>query len=376
MKIGPKLCSYSAGYYFSRKLGIPRLLPINITVSVTFKCNSRCKTCFIWKKYPNDSSTAKEELKIDEFEEIFRFLGKNPVWFTLSGGEPFLRSDIVEICESICRNNDPHIINIPTNAILTGKILKDVKQILEVIPKNTTFIFNLSLDGIGEKHNEIRGHSNNFDKFLKTFEGLKTFREDYSNFRVGVHTVLSVLNYEYALPLYEYVINELRPDQYITEVAEEREELGTIGVEVTPHHADYEMVIDDLSNRIKKDNTLSKDFSVFVQALRMTYYDVAKKILTENKQIIPCFAGLASCHITPHGDVWACATKAESIGNLREVDYDLSKIWFGKRANNIRKTIKAGECFCPLANTSFTNIMCNFESMLKVLKNMAHLKLM
>ncbi len=375
MKIGPKLGLYSIGYQASRRLVLPKLLPINITVSVTFKCNSKCRTCNIWRKYIEEPSLIKKELELEEFEKIFHFLGKTPVWFTLSGGEPFLRSDIVEIFDSICRNNNPRIINIPSNGILTKRIVEKTSKILEITPRDIILIINLSLDGIGEKHDKIRGISGNFKHFMETFEKLKELKMEYKNFRVGIHTVLSIYNQENTQQLYEYVINDLGPDQYITEMAEERVELGTIGSGITPIYENYSKIIDLLSSNIKEDTSLTKDFSGVVQAMRLNYYDIAKKILKESRQVIPCYAGWASGHITPHGDVWACCIKAESVGNLRDVDYNFSKVWFSKKADEIRRSIKAGDCFCPLANASYTNMICNFGASMNILKNLAYLKL-
>ncbi len=95
------------------------------------------------------------------------------------------------------------------------------------------------------------------------------------------------------------------------------------------------------------------------RAFRIKYYDMAKKILQEKRQVIPCYSGFASAQIAPDGDVWTCCIKAKPIGNLREVDYDFSRVWFSPKANAFRKRIKNNECFCPLANAAYTNMLHN-----------------
>src|SRR2546425_339975 len=64
-----------------RKFGWPQLLPLNLTLSPSPKCNSRCLTCNIWMKREN-------ELTIEEWDKVLASLGQAPYWFTISGGEP------------------------------------------------------------------------------------------------------------------------------------------------------------------------------------------------------------------------------------------------------------------------------------------------
>jgi len=68
---------------------------------------------------------------------------------------------------------------------------------------------------------------------------------------------------------------------------------------------------------------------------------------------------VASAQIAPNGDVWTCCIRAESVGNLREHDYDFRAVWRSAQADELRRSIKAGECYCPLANASYTNMLCH-----------------
>ena len=95
---------------------------------------------------------------------------------------------------------------------------------------------------------------------------------------------------------------------------------------------------------------------------------MVKRILRERRQVIPCYAGWASGHIAPDGDVWTCCTRAESIGNLRQTDYDLRPIWFGEEAKRLRRSIAACECYCPMANASYTNMLLHLPTLARVLQ--------
>ena len=305
---------------------------------------------------------------MDEFDKTFQSIGTIPFWFTMSGGEPFLRKDIVDICKSAYENCRPRIINIPTNGILSDIIPDKVLQIAKNSP-DAQIIVNLSIDEIGEKHDEIRNVKRNFEKVRETFLRLKKL--SYPNLTVGIHSVISKYNVNNFQKVYEE-LSKLNPDSYITEIAEERVELGTIGEDITPSAEDYCKAIDFLSKKIS--GNCYHGISTITQAFRIKYYELVKKILKEKKQILPCYAGFISGQISPDGDVWACCIKAESMGNLRDVNYNFNKIWFSNEAKRIRRSIRDKKCFCPLANASYTNMLVSYRTMASILKEIAKRK--
>lgn len=365
-------------------------LPINYTVSVTNRCNARCKTCNIWRLYDDcdeeqpalrrsRSELSRLELSAGEFARIFESVGKSAYWVTLSGGEPFLRSDLVEIYDALARHCSPNIVNIPTNATAPRLVERRVRELLEV--KNKTkkgksdLILNLSLDGVGSLHDEIRGVAGNFEKFVATYERLTALKQDFENprLRVGVHTVVSNFNLDRLEEIYEFVqgLNP-KPDSHIFEVAEERVELGTVGSGVTPDYRSFAAAFAPLRERIKRDylKDPEADFLARVtQAFRLEYYRLLEKVLTERRQPIPCYAGFASCQISAYGDVWACCVRAEPLGNLRAgtADYDFAWVWRSRKADEIRASVRRGECCCPLANAAYTSMLCDFSALRRVL---------
>jgi len=331
----------------------PRLLPISYTLSVTNKCNSRCKTCSIYTKKTDQMSVA-------EYKKIFKSIGRAPYWVTISGGEPFLRKDLPEIIFALDKFCRPKIINIPTNGILTQRIFYMVKQICKALP-NTEIIINLSIDGIDEEHDRIRNVKGNYQKVISTYKQLRKLK--YKNLSIGIHTVISRYNL-HSFPAIASTMLQLDPDSYITEIAEERVELANLGKDITPNALEYRAAIDFLLHRIK--NTEFRGMSRITQTFRIEYYNLVKKILRDRKQVIPCFAGIASCQIAPDGEVWFCCIKGKSVGNLREKNYRFRSIWFSREAKRERKVISRKECYCPMANASYTNIMLNIPSLWRV----------
>ena len=341
-------------YNAARRTGRFVPLPMNLTFSVSYKCNSRCKTCNVWRKRVQD-------LSLDEYEHIFRQLGKTPYWLTFSGGEPFLRPDLVDIVLASYRYCRPGIINIPTNGVLIDRIVSGVERLAHGAPRSQ-IVINLSLDGIGEDHNAIRGVPGNYDLLLESYAGLRKIKAP--NLTIGMHTVVSQLNVDKFIPLHQHVREELRPDSYITEIAEERVELDTIGLDITPPGEKYSAVVQRLVADI--DANEADGVAGTAQAFRRHYYQIVQQTLREQRQVLPCYAGVASAHIAPNGDVWACCIRAEPMGSLREHTYNLRPIWAGQRADELRGSIRRGECHCPLANAAYSSMLNDPPSLARV----------
>jgi MoaA/NifB/PqqE/SkfB family radical SAM enzyme len=333
------------------------MMPLNLTVSVTYRCNSRCQTCHIYEKRAS-------EFSLEEFEKTFRSLNRAPYWLTISGGEPFLRKDIAAICLSAYENCRPKIINIPTNGLLSNVIPDQVDEIARNSPK-AQIIINLSLDDVGERHDAIRRASDNYQRAMETYAKLRELR--HSNLAVGIHSVISKYNV-HDFPRVCDDLLKLRPDSYITEIAEERVELGTLGQDITPSSEEYAPAVDYLSERIREQRF--DGISRVTQAFRLQYYELVKKVLIEKRQVLPCYAGFMSAQIAPDGEVWPCCIKAESMGNLRDVEHDFRRIWLSDKAERIRRPIRDKRCYCPLANASYTNMLVSYRTMAKVLRNL------
>jgi MoaA/NifB/PqqE/SkfB family radical SAM enzyme len=349
LELIPRILLYKA----FRKYGVPKILPMNYTVSVLYSCNSRCKTCNIYNK-------KCKNLTLDEYGKIFKSIGHSPYWVTISGGEPFLRKDLVDICKIIYEYSKPKILNIPTNGILVEKITKDVEEIAKACP-DTQLIINLSIDAVGEEHNEIRQVPDNYSKVIQVYKNLRELKS--RNLNIGIHTVISKYNVKNFSEIASKLML-LKPDSYITEIAEERNELDTMDTGITPSLVSYRSAIDFLIHRIK--NGKFRGMNKITQAFRIEYYDLVKKILRDKEQIIPCYSAIASVQISPDGELWSCCIKAESMGSLREHGYNFKKIWFNSKFDKDRESIKNKECYCPLANASYTNMLMDFPTLLRV----------
>lgn len=344
-------------YKLFRDIGYPEMLPFNYTFLVSTRCNSRCKTCNIWKQRHGD-------FDIGQWKQVFKSIGKSPFWVTISGGEPFLQPHLSEMVVTLDKICQPAIINIPTNSLLGDKIAKDVVKILAKV-KCAQVIVNLSLDGVGKQHDQIRGIPGNFDKVMANYENLKKIQDRYPNFAVGFATVISRFNVNKIEDVVDLVFG-LEPDQYVTEIAEERVELDTKGSGITPGFREYCQAIDYLMAKMREHKFVG--IGRVSRGFRFEYYGFVKDWL-KGRKFLADYAGFASCEVTSWGDIWPSCINSEVMGNLKDVDYDFSKIWFSPRADKIREKVKTHGTSYPLANAYYSSALFDLPTVFRVAKN-------
>src|SRR5262249_9695688 len=245
-------------------------------------------------------------------------------------------------------------------------ILETIPDWVEKIARScpeSQLIINLSLDGVGAKHDYIRGVPGNFHKFEKRLEQLIEVRRKVSNLTIGIHSVISVFNVADLRDLIAYA-DRSGADQFITEIAEPRIELDTVGLPITPSPESYGKAIEQLIQYVEGKSF--KGMARFTEAFRGEYYRLVQRILEQQDQVIYCYAGWVSAQIYADGTVWPCCVRADNLGNLREHDYNFGNIWFGREIKKVRQSIARKECHCPLANASYTNMLHDVPTMARV----------
>jgi len=343
-------------------------LPITLTFSVTNRCQSRCKTCLIWKFYEERPELVQDELSLHEIENVFRSMGKT-VFFNVSGGEPFLRDDLPEIVALALEHLRPNIVHIPTNALTPERIERQVRAMLEHIDKTSPGVklsVKPSLDGLHKQHDDIRGVPGAFDKVIETIERLLPVSKRYPNFVLEVGTVISRLNSGSIDEIASFV-HSLGVQSYRNELAEIRSEFANQDTDITPSAEEYERATDLFKRKTIESLKGKRRYTRILESLRLVYYDLAIKTLHERRQVIPCYAGISNAHLDPYGAVWPCCTMAgdASFGNVRDTDYDFLKVWHSDQADAVRASIRRGECFCPLANQAYSNILLSLPWLLR-----------
>jgi len=137
-------------------------------IEITSKCNLKCKHCY------NNSGESIVDISVSSLENlVIDAIGEGVKNFTISGGEPFTRADIVEIIKKIL-NNSSTTLTIVTNAMLiTNALLLEIKNCVNDIER---IHFQISVDGFDEKNHDFLRGSGSF-KILSS--KLNIFKTNY-----------------------------------------------------------------------------------------------------------------------------------------------------------------------------------------------------
>ena len=97
-------------------------IPLNGSLEVTLRCNLRCEHCYL--PFSQRSGSSNGELSLAEIQRIFSEIADaGCLWLLLTGGEPFLRRDFLEIYDDAKRKG--FIITIFTNGTLINQRIAD-----------------------------------------------------------------------------------------------------------------------------------------------------------------------------------------------------------------------------------------------------------
>lgn len=340
-------------YRLSRALGLVPPLPLSIALSVTNRCQSRCRTCNIWRVGREQPERIRDELTAEEWERILSSLGKGPLWFTITGGEPFLRNDILGIVSHIARHNRPRYLNIATSGLYPEKTAACVEEMLATLTgMDTMLTINISVDEVGRQYDSLRGVPLGFRSVERTFQLLREVKSRHPGLIIGTNIVLSKHNERRFVDIYAHIREHLRPDSLVCELGGAREAFS-FREDIA---AGPDATVQALRSLVKGMNQ-SREAAV-TRLFRNAYYRLMEEQLARAGQAIPCYAGYASCEISPTGELWGCSVRANPMGDLRQHAYDFRKAWRSAQARNVRESIRRERCSCTGANPSYTSLLC------------------
>lgn len=332
-------------------------LPIHLILEVTSRCNAKCATCFNWQKTDSEHN----EPTLEELEKISKSLGRL-MWFSPTGGEPFLRKDLDKIIWIFNKNNKPLSIAIPHNGLLPKLVAETCEKVLKFY--KGTFVVTLSLDGVGDMHDKIRGVKGNFKNFEESYKMLLPLTKKYKNFNLGVNTTVNSINQDSIPEIVKYV-KKLNVSSHTIEF-------------IRGCSRDSEIQAPDLKYYLKHKKLIKSamfgksyyDFgfmSKFLKAAKLYYHDFATDTMKAKEQLMPCYAGRLSVVIDCYLNVYPCELY-KKFGNLKDYDMNFKKLWFSKKADKIRAEIKNKCCYCTHSCFQFVNTIFNPKVWPKLIK--------
>lgn len=151
------------------------------SLRVTMACNLRCQQC-----YAIAGKRLENELSLNEIKKLIDGLKKmGAIRIIFTGGEPFARPDMTEILEYTDKNG--FAIYISTNGTLvTPAIIKRLKKLKHLRT------FQISIDGLGNVHDSIRGVKGTFERAIST---IKLAKKELKNTKVTIISTLMKSNY-------------------------------------------------------------------------------------------------------------------------------------------------------------------------------------
>ena len=313
----------------------------NYILYVTNRCNLTCEHCF----YNAELNHPLKEFTVDELKKMFEPIKGDCNSLILTGGEPFIRNDLFEVCKVLNESGVEYIL-IVTNGFFTDRVYDTVKKITEGLP-DLSLAIQISLDGLCDTHSKIRQSRFSFDKLVATANKLKELPVDLT-----LKTFLSKSNFREIEEFAEYVDKNIGV-QHSYDFVRGTETSGLPLTEAMSGFSpkDKSIFLDDneireawkkLYSVYKKrgKGSLNKLFSA---AGALTSLEVGAKTLLLRKSPGRCIAGDKMGVIYPNGDMGICELM-KVVGNVRQENYDLKKVWHNENSERQRKHIDG--CYC------------------------------
>ena len=148
----------------------------HLRLAVMNDCNLACIYC----RAGGEGVVCKEVMSKDEIIKTLRIASKAGYsYLKITGGEPFIRKDLVEILEYASKKL---IVDVSTNASLIND------EIVNKLNKIDLKMIHVSLDGNKEEHEAVRGNLT----YERTINGLKALKKSKNKVRIG--SVIHAMN--------------------------------------------------------------------------------------------------------------------------------------------------------------------------------------
>ena len=325
-----------AGFVFT-----PR--PRFVCFPVTFRCNSRCQMCNVWQ-----APDTIEEIDLKKIEEVFsNHLFKKVEEMVLHGGEPTLRKDIKDIYRIVVQSC-PMLNNITssTNGLRPGLVDKRIKEILSVVnPENVSLTFTVSIDGLKDSHEKIRGIKGGFDRAIETLKVLKRYQAEYP-IEVSIITVIQPQN-----------IQDLEKMENLARKYDVEIIFQPLMIDTFYHNSLSDPRLRFSENQYQEYREFITNKFTQARNTKSLYWKNFIEMMVGGKRAVPCAWDRYVLSLYPTGEVLPCSRENWiHFGNVYEKPVD--EIWFSQESKKIRKKVRKE--VCPTCN-----FYCSAEYSLK-----------
>jgi MoaA/NifB/PqqE/SkfB family radical SAM enzyme len=311
-----------------------RCEPRMLTHTVSFRCNARCVMCDSWR------IRGPAELTLEQIEGVYRGLPQLDC-VRLTGGEPFLRADLPAIAGLAHRLLRPLVLHVTTNGFLTQRI----REFCEQRPRELPLHLLVSIDGLAETHDRVRGRERSFARALATLEELAPRRRE-----LGL----------------ELAVNQTVTDeQAAREYAPLRAALARLGVRVQLVLAYAESATYSVERERELAPERAEEYASFTPLPRELLESLLEEALADVERMPPleraakryylrglrnralagraqpsppCVALNSHLRLFPNGDVPTCQFNGKIVGNLLRQSF--AEVWYGAAARAQRAWVR------------------------------------
>ena len=332
--------------------------PVHLTLFVTGKCNLRCRHCFHFREVAAgvDGPSLREiQALADSSAQMGPLL-----WVALAGGEPFLREDLPEVAGAFGRHGVRHI-SIPTNGLVGERQHESVERMLKTCP-DTHINVAVSVDGPPDIHDSIRQVEGGYERTIAAARRFKEQAKVERRLGVGVIVTVTSENEDTLSDHLEELVREAGVEHLTINLAR-TDALDPSLLTVNPDR--YKEVVRE-KRRLQEAGILGRYDHPFARVAeardRLMYERVEQVSRGEGGPHLPCTAGELSAVIFEDGTVRACEVLEDDIGNLNDVEWDLSRLWGSERASALREKIQETRCECTWECAQADNVLFNPSS--------------
>lgn len=301
-------------------------------IAVTYRCNAQCQMCNIWK-YPSD---ANEEVSAEDLKKIPGGLD----FANITGGEPFLREDIEDIVRVILPKTKRLVIS--TNGFYTEKIIELAKKFPQIG-------FRVSIEGLPQVNDSIRGLKNGFDHGIRTLIklgelGIKdigfgiTVSDKNAKDMLELYSLSKKLNLEFATAAMHNTYYFHKNDNAFIDKKAVTDEFKA------------------LTTALLKSNTPKNWFRAYFNYGLINY-------INGNERILPCEMGTDVFFVDPFAEVYPCNGMDWSMGNLKKQTFD--EIWNSQQAKQVREKVAQCKKNCWMVGSASPAIKKNKMAAIK-----------
>ena len=314
---------------FSKIDGSNKKYPKVIQLPITYNCNSKCVMCNIWKMDHTNEMTV-EEFATFMNDNIFKEVES----VGINGGEPSLVPNLPEYIKEVLNLPKIKALNIISHGFSQKPLLKSLEAIYQMCcEKKINFHVSISLDGVGNIHNTVRG-KNVFEKTSSTIDEIMKNQYKYcDSLELGCTIVKQNIGYLTELDTYAKMKNyNLKFRLGIENKRIESDKLKD----------QYSVIYSPLKQNAKEffhyQMSQTKDF-----ANRFKYFAIFSWLNSEKpKRILGCMWKEEGITLDARGELYYCAVASNKLGTLRKEKGE--KIFFDDKNIEYRKSIINNSC--------------------------------